>query len=155
VPISWSVFFLFFFSFFFLYHVLLVKVQELACIVRYGVKKTLIPNNRPLHLRMGKIKHPESIGKNPPRLASKTIYLRHVRKQFIETYRRETQTLRQAPQKQKKGLIAKARQGLRGRKSDRRDERKPLNLWADIRNHKRMVAPVITSIQGVGHQAGR
>ena len=52
-----------------------------------------------------------------------------------------------------KGLIAKARQGPRGRMSDRRDERKPLDLWADICNHKRTVAPVITSIQGVGHQA--
>ena len=65
--------FFFFFLFFFLYHVLLVKVQELACIVRYGVKKNLIPNNRPLHLLMGTIKHPESIGKNPPRLAPKRI----------------------------------------------------------------------------------
>jgi len=34
-------FFFFFFSF--LIHVFIVKVQELACIVRYGVKKTLIP----------------------------------------------------------------------------------------------------------------
>jgi len=41
VPISWSVFFFYFFLF--LYHVFIVKVQELACIVRYGVKKTLIP----------------------------------------------------------------------------------------------------------------
>jgi len=49
--------------FLFLYQVLLVKVQELACIMRYGVKQTLIPNNRPLHLFMGKIKNPESIGK--------------------------------------------------------------------------------------------
>jgi len=32
----------FFMSFFF-YYVFIVKVQELACIVRYGVKKTLIP----------------------------------------------------------------------------------------------------------------
>jgi len=61
--LPWSVFFLF--SLFFLYHVLLVKVQELAWIVRYGVRKTLIPNTRPLHLLMGKIKHPESIGKIP------------------------------------------------------------------------------------------
>ena len=55
----------FFILFIYLYHVLLVKVQELACIVRYGVKKTLIPNTRPLHLLMGKIKQPESIGKIP------------------------------------------------------------------------------------------
>jgi len=41
VPISWSLFFFYFFLF--LYHVFIVKVQELACIVRYGVKKTLIP----------------------------------------------------------------------------------------------------------------
>jgi len=61
VPISWWISF---FSFF-LYHVLLVKVQELACIVSYGVKKTLITNTRRLHLLMGKIKHPESIGKIP------------------------------------------------------------------------------------------
>jgi len=41
--ISWSTFFLF--SFLFLYQVLLVKVkvQELTCMVRYGVRKTLIP----------------------------------------------------------------------------------------------------------------
>jgi len=32
-----------FFFFFLLNHVFIVKVQELACIVRYGVKKTLIP----------------------------------------------------------------------------------------------------------------
>jgi len=38
---SWSSFFFFFF--FFLNHVLLVKIQELACIMRYGVRKTLIP----------------------------------------------------------------------------------------------------------------
>jgi len=70
--ISWSTFFLFFFFSFFLFfffsflnQVLLVNVQELACIVRYGVKKTLIPNNCPLQLFMGKIKHPESIGKSP------------------------------------------------------------------------------------------
>jgi len=40
-------------------------VQELACSASYGVKKTLNPNTRPLHLLMGKIKHPESIGKIP------------------------------------------------------------------------------------------
>jgi len=56
---------LFFFFLFFLNHVLLVKVQELACIVRYGINKTLIANNRPLHHFMGKIKHPKSIGKIP------------------------------------------------------------------------------------------
>ena len=38
-------------------------VQEFACIMRYGVKKTLIPTNRALHLFMGKIKKCESIGK--------------------------------------------------------------------------------------------
>jgi len=42
VPIPCSVLFFYFFTFF-LYHVFLVKVQELACIVRYGLKKTLIP----------------------------------------------------------------------------------------------------------------
>jgi len=52
-------------GFIYIYHVLLVKVQELTCIMRYGVKKTLIPNNRPLHHFMGKIKNPESIGKIP------------------------------------------------------------------------------------------
>jgi len=57
--------FLEYFIFIFLYHVLLVKVQELACSASYGVKKTLIPNNRPLHLFMGKIKQPEFIGKIP------------------------------------------------------------------------------------------
>ena len=41
LSLGWLVFFLFLFLF--LYNVFLVKVQELACIVRYGVKKTLIP----------------------------------------------------------------------------------------------------------------
>ena len=36
-------FFFFLFFLLFLNHVFIVKVQELACIVRYGVKKTLIP----------------------------------------------------------------------------------------------------------------
>ena len=36
----------FFFSFFFLYHVFIVKVQELACSASYGVKKTLISINQ-------------------------------------------------------------------------------------------------------------
>jgi len=54
--------FIYLFSIPFLYYVLLIKVQELACIVRDGVKKTLIANNGPLHLFMGKITHPESIG---------------------------------------------------------------------------------------------
>jgi len=51
--------------YFILYHVLLVKVQELASIMRNGVKKTLSSNNCPLHLFMGKIKHPECIGTIP------------------------------------------------------------------------------------------
>jgi len=41
VPISGSVSSFFFFLFF--NHVFILTVQELACIVRYGVKKTLIP----------------------------------------------------------------------------------------------------------------
>jgi len=37
-------FFIFlFFYYYFLNHVFIDKVQELACMVRYGVKKTLIP----------------------------------------------------------------------------------------------------------------
>src|SRR5437868_2897963 len=34
---------LFFFLFFYLNHIFIVKVQELACTVRYGINKTLIP----------------------------------------------------------------------------------------------------------------
>ena len=57
----------FFFSFFLFFYIMysLFMVQELACSASYGVKKTLNPNTRPLHLFMGKIKHPESIGKIP------------------------------------------------------------------------------------------
>jgi len=55
----------FYFYYYFLYHVFIVKVQELTCSASYGVKKTLIPNIHQLHLFMGKIKHPESIGKIP------------------------------------------------------------------------------------------
>jgi len=54
-----------FYYYLILYPVLLVKVQELACIVRYGVKKTLIASNRQLHHFRGKIKHLDSIGKVP------------------------------------------------------------------------------------------
>jgi len=44
-------FFFFFFSFFFFFlfffnHIFIVKVQEVACSARYGVKKTLISNNQ-------------------------------------------------------------------------------------------------------------
>ena len=39
-PSSWPTFF--FFSFFFLYHVFVVTVQELACSASYGVNKTPI-----------------------------------------------------------------------------------------------------------------
>ena len=35
-----------FFFFFFIYHVFIVKVQELACSASYGVKKTLISINQ-------------------------------------------------------------------------------------------------------------
>jgi len=56
--------FLFLFLFFYIMYSLFM-VQELACSASYGVKKTLNPNTRPLHLLMGKIKHPESIGKIP------------------------------------------------------------------------------------------
>jgi len=55
----------FYFYFYFLYHVFIVKVQELAWSASYGVKKTLIPNIHPLHLFMGEIKHAESRGKVP------------------------------------------------------------------------------------------
>jgi len=61
---SWSVSFLFFF-FFVLYHVFMVKVQELAFSASYGVQETLIPNNCPLYFLIGKIQHPESLGKIP------------------------------------------------------------------------------------------
>ena len=53
------------FLYFYIYHVLLVKVQGLTCSASYSVKKTLIPNNHLLHLFMGKVKHPASIGKVP------------------------------------------------------------------------------------------
>jgi len=36
---------------------------------------------------------------------------------------------------------------------DCRDMRKPLDLWANICNHSQRVAPVITSMNGDGHQA--
>jgi len=43
-PIPWSVLFLF--LLFFLNHVFVVKVQELACSASYGIKKTLISINQ-------------------------------------------------------------------------------------------------------------
>ena len=70
-------------------------------------------NHRLLHLFMGKIKHPESRGKTP-RLAPKIIYPRQLRRQFIEMYRRETQTLPQAPQNKRNDGCAKALSGPDG-----------------------------------------
>jgi len=55
----------FYFYIYFLYHVFIVKVQELACSPSNGVKKTLTSNIHPLQLFMGKVKHPEYIGKIP------------------------------------------------------------------------------------------
>jgi len=46
--------------------------------------------------------------KKPARLAPKIIYPRHVRRQFIETDRRETQNLPQAPQNKRNDGFAKA-----------------------------------------------
>jgi len=57
--------FCFSFDFLSFLYVLLVKVQYLTCSASYGVKKTLITNNRPLDLLIGTIKHPKSIGKIP------------------------------------------------------------------------------------------
>ena len=50
----------------------LFYVQKALCSASYEEKKTYKPNNNsPLHLIIGKIKHPKSIGK-VPRLAPKT-----------------------------------------------------------------------------------
>ena len=103
-----------FFLFLFFFYVLIVKVQELECSASYAVKKTLIPNNPPLHLFMGKIKHPEFIGKIPLAKLLRQYYLRHVRKQFIETYRRETQTLPKAPLKTKERIGSRRPDRARG-----------------------------------------
>jgi len=62
----------FFFFFFFLNHVFIVKVQELACIMRYGVKKTQILTTARFTFH-GKNPTPRIHRKNPPRLAPKTI----------------------------------------------------------------------------------
>ena len=37
---------------------------------------------------------------------------------------------------------------------NRCNKRKPRNMWADICNHRRMVAPVITSIQDIEDSQG-
>jgi len=50
-------------------------------------KENLNSNNRPLYLFMGKIKHPESIGKIPLSLAPKTI----IPQTCKETIRRDIQ----------------------------------------------------------------
>jgi len=62
-PMPWS-----FFSFasFPLYHIFIIKVQELACRASYSLKKTLIPTDGLLYIFIGNIKHPESIGQIPP-----------------------------------------------------------------------------------------
>ena len=107
---------LFFLSFFFSFYMMysLFMVQELTWSTSYSVKKTFNPKQphaSPLH---GKNQTPTIHRKNPPCLALKITYPRHLRKQFIETYRRETQTLPQAPLTQKKGLSAEGPTGPTG-----------------------------------------
>jgi len=55
-----------FFSFFLLLCVICLWVQKALCSAGYEEKKTYKQSNDPLHLFMGKIKHPESIEKVPP-----------------------------------------------------------------------------------------
>ena len=70
-------------------------------------------------------------------------------------YRRETQTLQQAPLKQKKGLAREGPIGPGGQDVSPPLREKTTGLVGRHCNHKHTVAPVITSIQGIGHQAGR
>jgi len=77
-----------FFSFFFCNHALFVsRYQKPYAALAMKRKKPISaipPPAPPLH---GKNQTPRVHRKSPPRLAPKIIYPRHVRKQYIETYR--------------------------------------------------------------------
>jgi len=60
-------FFPFFFFLFFIQIVIMLKGRKDSCSARYGDRKTYKQtSSRPLHLVIGKIKHPESIGQVSP-----------------------------------------------------------------------------------------
>jgi len=118
-------------------------------------KKNLNPKQPPTSPLHGKNQTPRIHRKNPPRLAPKTI-IPQTRK---ETIHRDVQG--RDPNPSAGSLKTKERIGLRrphrarGRGlCDRRDMRKPLDLWLDICNHRCTVVLVITSIQGVDDSQG-
>ena len=82
--ISWF----FFLFFFFCNHALFVsrykKPDAALAMKRKKPINAIPPPASPLH---GKIQTPRVHRKSPPRLPPKIIYPRHVRKQYIETYR--------------------------------------------------------------------
>jgi len=81
-------FFSFFSLFFFCNHVLFLsrykKPYAALAMKRKKPINAIPPPASPLH---GKNQTPRVHRKSPPRLAPKIIYPRHVRKQYIETYR--------------------------------------------------------------------
>jgi len=90
-PISWLFFFsfflFFFFSFFFNHALFVSRYKKPYAALAMKRKKTINaipPPTSPLH---GKNQTPRVHRKSLPRLAPKIIYLRHVRKQYIETDR--------------------------------------------------------------------
>jgi len=79
--------------------------------VSYEEKKTNKTKPPPTSPLDGKNQTPRIHRKKPRRLAPKIIYPRHVRSQFIEAYRRETETLLQAPKNKRNPGFAKALSG--------------------------------------------
>jgi len=80
-------FFLFFF-FFFCNHALFVsRYKKPYAALGMKRKKRINANPPPASPLHGKNQTPRVYRKSPPRLAPKIIYPRHVRKQYIETYR--------------------------------------------------------------------
>jgi len=78
----------FFFFFFFCNHAFIVsRYKKPHAALAIEKTKPINANPPPASPRHGKNQTPGVHRKSPPRLAPKTIHPRHVRKQYIETYR--------------------------------------------------------------------
>jgi len=104
---------LFFSSFFFNHAWFVSRYKKPYAALAIRRKKPMNAKPPPASPLQVKDQTPRIQRKNP-RLAPKIIYPRHLRRQFIETYRRETQTLPQAPQNKRNDGSAKALSGPEG-----------------------------------------
>jgi len=148
-PISWSV--LYIYIYIFIIYSLLGTRTRMQCELWH--EQNLNPKQPPPLSLHEKNQIPRIHRKNPPRLAPKTI----IPQTCKDTIHRDVQERDPNPAagfpKTKETKMKTTAVALKI--GDHQDEGKPLDLWVNICNHRRMVAPVITLMQGVGHQARR